>query len=375
MFWRKRLFATAYRAPVPLREYIGVPLRNGGQSKSKGTFMLAARMHLCGLLAALLASPLPADEPLVLEPALTLPGLDNRPETTRIQDVSLSPEGKTLAAVHGDSSLRLFDLPAGRVRSSVEHAAHRFRHVAFAEENVLVAWGRGVLHWDVEQMRARSSLLRHSGVQAVAFGPKGRTLALGEDRPEFHVWDLSLAGANIATFNAFEGTKPTTDTGLYKPWVTSADVSPDGKSLAVHIHFYEDELPWFDHVQIWDLKSRKLTTAFEGHSCLFTPDGKTLISGLEGAIALWDARTWYVVARLKADVPLSPGALSRDGRTLAAIGKDHALHVWELPSRQPRAVLKGHTHPMTAVSLSHDGTRVVAGSEDGSIRMWELKSK
>ena len=183
------------------------------------------------------------------------------------------------------------------------------------------------------------------------------------------MWDLAT-GKSVAEFDPFAGTKPTLDTGLYKPTVATLAFSPDGKTLAAHINFFDDELPRFDHMQIWDLPSGKLRATFDGKACLFTPDGETLISGCKGQVELRSTRTLAVLATLKGTTEISPGDLSRDGKTIVAIGNDKTIQLWDLSQRKLSAVLKGHDRAITAVAISPDGNTLASGREDGSIWLW-----
>ena len=287
-----------------------------------------------------------------------------------VQEVAFSPDMKTLAAASYDGHVRLFDLPAGRLRAVMTDPKHPFYSVAFSPDGKSLAYGG----WDgmLRDMESGQSSVLSPGlawVHAVAFSPDGQRLAIGSYLDDFHVRDLAT-GKSIGKFDPFAGTAANLDKGLYKPTVERLAFSPDGRMLAAHIDFFDDELPRFDHMQIWDVSTQKLVTAFKGASCLFTPDGQTLIYGTQGKIRLWNCKSQEVVATLEDKISISPGALSRDGSTLAAIGHDKTIQIWNLPDRKRVSVLKGDERAIKAIAISSDGKLLASGSDDGSIRLW-----
>ncbi|HKB42376.1 MAG TPA: tetratricopeptide repeat protein [Gemmataceae bacterium] len=63
-------------------------------------------------------------------------------------------------------------------------------------------------------------------------------------------------------------------------------------------------------------------------------------------------------------------AISPDGRLLAT--GYHGLRLFDLPSRQERPELQGHTGPVYAIAFARDGKRLASGGQDRTVRMWDL---
>src|SRR5262249_49483740 len=159
----------------------------------------------------------------------------------------------------------------------------------------------------------------------------GKTLAVGTCMQIFQLWELAT-GKSVAKFDVYAGTAPNLDRGLYKPHVAALAFSPDRMTLAADIHFYEDELPIFDHIQIWDLESQTLRTSFNGTGGLFTRDGETLVYGLDGKIRLRSTTAIDEMVTIEGKTRISPAylpvmALSGDGKTLAASGENDAVQL------------------------------------------------
>jgi hypothetical protein len=60
-----------------------------------------------------------------------------------------------------------------------------------------------------------------------------------------------------------------------------------------------------------------------------------------------------------------------DGRTLIS-GSQRNIKVWDLAAKQEVMVLRGHTGLVTAVALSPDQRYLVSGSEDRTVRIWGI---
>jgi WD40 repeat protein len=75
-------------------------------------------------------------------------------------------------------------------------------------------------------------------------------------------------------------------------------------------------------------------------------------------------------------VPAAALAYSPDGRTLAT-GGDKKVRLWELGNGKPRARagLRGHTSAVTALVFAPDGRTLVSGGWDSTLRLWDPASK
>lgn len=62
--------------------------------------------------------------------------------------------------------------------------------------------------------------------------------------------------------------------------------------------------------------------------------------------------------------------LSPSGNTLATAGMDHSIGLWDMNSREPIAMLRGHRHEVWGLAFSPGDQTLAAGSKDGSLFMW-----
>ena len=149
--------------------------------------------------------------------------------------------------------------------------------------------------------------------------------------------------------------------------------SPGGRLLAVIDN---------DHsLQLWDVATRQpLGGPLAGavNSAAFSPDGTLLAAGgSDHTVRLWNAAT-----RQPVGAPLTGHtgavesvAFSPDGTMLASSGDDHTVRLWDVATRQPvGAPLTGHTGLVDSVAFSPDGTMLASGGFDGTVRLWDVPS-
>jgi len=199
-----------------------------------------------------------------------------------------------------------------------------------------------------------------SPVQAIAFSPGGRLLAVIDNGHSLQLWDVAtrqplggpLAGA-----------------------VNTAAFSPDGTLLAAG---------GSDHtVRLWNVTTRRQAGDLRAgtatiDSVAFSPDGTLLAAGgSDHTVRLWNAAT-----RQPVGAPLTGHAgavesvaFSPDGTMLASGGDDHTVRLWDVATRQPVGVpLTGHTGLVDSVAFSPDGTMLASGGFDGTVRLWDVPS-
>lgn len=243
------------------------------------------------------------------------------------------------------------------------------------------------------------------------FSPDGKLLAAGSLTGAFQLWDTDRK-VLLATVPAHQGTCAVT-------------ISPDGKLLASAGQ--EDGT-----VKLWDIASPRVALMRQFRAfrrprtrALFTPDGKTLITGAEdNTIRLWalgkgeepssahrtvpiqaagpvalssDGRTlavcvsgkdagrvtlWNIasskVTRLPISLPPLGGlveslAFSPDGRTLATGGAGTIL-LWDAPTGRRLRALEGHDAVILSVAFSPEGKTLASCGLDSTIRLWNPAS-
>ncbi|MGH2953912.1 MAG: BTAD domain-containing putative transcriptional regulator, partial [Solirubrobacterales bacterium] len=286
----------------------------------------------------------------------------------------ISADGRTLAAEDPDGSLRLLDLPSGRVRTLAGAAAGvrpsrligvdaTFGIGAFSPDGrTLATWdaSENVIIWDVSDGVPTETFEGHAGDAEVhVFSPDGRTLYTAGSDPKVIIWDVAgdrRLGRPFRTGFVYE-----TGEAFPPPFA----ISPDGRTLAV--------ARLDGRVDLIDAETLRRTTgfrAFEGRPALaieYSPDGRTLaVAGGGGGVGVWEAGSGRAVGPLLRS-PRGPAANSPHnvqalafgpGNLLAAAEVGGAVRIWDLargelagpPLRLPPFVL--------GLAFSPDGSRL-----------------
>ncbi|GAA3447209.1 caspase, EACC1-associated type [Planomonospora venezuelensis] len=297
--------------------------------------------------------------------------------TAAVEDLALSPDGRTLADAADDNTARLWDVrdisrprPLGRVEGHRDIVAR----VAFSPDSRLLAtasWDTTVKLWDVTDPR-RPSLLAtlRPGAQnasSVTFSKDGRFLVTGVQDPAVHVWDIGdpARPKNVATLTELPER------------VTDMAVSPDGGTLAMAT---TDNRAYLYDVR--DMRRPVRFAALTGHAngldrVVFAPGGRLATASSDNTARLWDVsdrtRPRALAVLTGHTAPVTGLAVSRDGRTLATVGKDETLRLWDItdPSR-PRVetIMRRAEEAMTAVIFAGPEDTLLTGAMNGKVQTW-----
>ncbi len=195
-------------------------------------------------------------------------------------------------------------------------------------------------------------------IMAVAFSPDGRTLLSGCDDGLARLWDVRTGAVVEPSFRHGDA-------------VLGVAFSPDGRTILTGS---------VDRTaRLWDAATgrpigRPMTHADLVTSVAFCPDGRAVMTGSWDRTArLWDARSGAPIGQPMAHRDwVSSVAFSPDGRTVLTGCYDRAARLWDRESGRPIGRPMPHQHCVRAVAFGPDGKTVLIGSFDGQARLWDV---
>ncbi len=298
------------------------------------------------------------------------------------RELAFSPDSKTLATSSVDSTIKLWDLETGNLKTVLRNPS-ALASLAYSSDGQLLATGGydgAVRIWRVADSSLTRTLNGHTGtVWSVAFSPDGERIATSGEDKTIRLWRVA------------DGSAIKTMTG-HTLNVWSVDFSSDGKFLASGS---------FDRsVRLWNPNSGDPVRALGEHEqavvgITFSADGKTLAtSGDDNSIRLWDVDSARTIRRIDTGnhtykVVFSPDGqyVVSGGRARGALGtlwhsitggrlsgRGEALKVWRVSDGALLQIATAQTHDVWSVAVSPDGRWVANASDDNTVKLWRVQT-
>ena len=277
--------------------------------------------------------------------------------TAVVWSVAFSPDGKTLASASFDGTVRLWEVPSGKLLHVLTGHTNTVHSVSFSPDGQTLAsggWESTIRLWDPSSGTLKRTLTSPGGVVGSAiFSPDGHILAVGGGDGIVYLWNTTtwqledtLTGhTHVIDFMAF---------------------SDDGSMLA---SASRDET-----ARVWNMHTRQHIRTFAEHShevfrVAFSPDGSTLASSTrDEIIRLWDLNT----GQLEGTVSGRSMVFRSDDIVLAIGGR--RISLWDTATEEYKRPLIGNAGNAVSVVFSPDGQMLASGSADNLVRLWDFTS-
>ncbi len=308
----------------------------------------------------------------------------------------------TIFTGHDDGTVKLWDVPTGKLRSSLRYQDTPVDAIYFTLNWQKIFTRVAPQEWrlrDINQVTYQT--IRSETAAALPQGsPDGNYFCFQEEGQAVRVFAsttgrelgrVTVPGEPIlhATFTPDSQHLLITSTDstakLYRlpslaqvaifksdsDWMHYAEVSPNGKLLMAICGALT--------VKLWDTVTQKEVAVIKGHEgkvigAKFSHEGSKLLTWSEDGTA----RIWEVATLLKPDQltgheeGVFSVAFAPDGKTLASASKDHSIKLWDAQTGQALRTLSGHTAWVFAVAFSPNGKTLASGSRDNTLRLWDV---
>jgi WD40 repeat protein len=298
-----------------------------------------------------------------------------------VTGLAISPDGKFLASVSWDRTLRIWSVADGTSIDSASGNDRGLLAVSFAREPAsnlyyLVTGGfdQTIKLWSMEFDREKKIILidtlkGHTGsIHALAIAKEQKIIASGSYDRTIKQWDLETGELLHSCYNELG---PIYAIAVDPERETIASGGGDGS------------------VTLWHLGSNEKIGSLRGNlssveSVAIASDGRTVAAGcVDGNIKIWQLEFLSLSREVlpSLNIPAHAGqvmslAFSPDGETLFSSGADGRVKIWHWQSSQQLAVLQisdrqeGRADRVLSLALSPDGELLAAGSVDGTIQIW-----
>ncbi len=154
--------------------------------------------------------------------------------------------------------------------------------------------------------------------------------------------------------------------------------SPDGKTIASGSD---------NTIKLWDITTGQVIKTLTGNegikSVAFSPDGKIIAAGGYGkpiaaggfdkTIKLWDVTTGKVIKTLSSQTnSIYEIIFSPDGKILASRSYNNVIQLWDITTGKVIKNLSEHTDSVNSIVFSPDGKILASASSDNTIKLWDV---
>ena len=278
--------------------------------------------------------------------------------------VAFSPDGGTLVYVSG-GAIYLWDTVSDQLKYSIFR--HRATDLAFSPDGqTLASGGERVILWD--PVTRHQKQIHNTAGYSVAFSPDGQILASGRAKDwTIHLWDANTGKIKKTLRSPIQYK-------VHSPYSSSISFSPDGEMIVLETG---------SMVNLWNVNTgTHMATFTDLREMVFSPDGQTLaVIGIEDGLSLWDANTLQHKYNFDRAHSVRSLAFSPDGRTLVGRMYPPGIYLWDVNTGERKQALPRSDNTHGKIVFSPDGRTIACNAVDWEkhdakdvIHFWDANS-
>ena len=293
--------------------------------------------------------------------------------------LAITPDGQRLVSGSWcNNIIKIWNLNTGELLSTLE--ARVFCVAITPDGQTLVSAGcdNTIKIWDLKTNELLHSLHCSNEVYLVAITPDGEKLIGVEDSNIIQIWDLNNQELlkNLGTYSLQHSGH------IYWWHSNSIVISPDQERIIVSNTIFKS----------YDLMTGKLRTLIgrnlgRVYALTITPDGKTLISGHDKKIKIWNL-TAKKYPEVRLTLKSSSGKVQAltptpDGQRIVSAGYrflkydsyESFIEIWDLNTGEKLRSIKEKyftSDRFISLAINPDGKQIISGHGDGTIRIWGI---
>lgn len=276
----------------------------------------------------------------------------------KVNYIVFSPDGKTLAIVSDDNTIRLWNGVTGEPKATFTE--HGCKVLKFSSDGSRLVGGSGevIRFWDVATGELQLTFAAHANsIDALQYSPDGKILASHGGDNNVCLWDADT-GEFLRNFRE--------DTSE----ISSIDFSSDGKTLAV-VNSDGTLILWNSQT---GEKIKTITSETKLNFVEHSPDGNTFAcdEGEDGTMLMFDAKAGELLRTVKMSgirTSVNDFRYSPDGSTLA-VSNGFDIYFWDVGTGELQKTITGYSEVVGGAIYSPNEKTLA--SFDYIVRIWDI---